>query len=123
MIYILIFILFVFIALLTEEMDLKKNWKIFFLIIGEFIFLFISSFRYKTGMDWYNYLFEYNNLKTVNKVFSSFGYIFIEKMLIQVYFNFYYILEFSLAYFIFIKRRPESEKRYFYLFIYSSLSL
>lgn len=80
MIYILIFILFIFIALLTEEMDLKKNWKIFFLIIGEFIFLFISSFRYKTGMDWYNYLFEYNNLKIVNKVYSSIGYIFIEKI-------------------------------------------
>lgn len=78
--YILIFILFTFISLITEDTNFKKNYKTFLILTGEFIFLFISAFRYKTGMDWYNYLFEYNNLKTVNKVFSSFGYIFIEKI-------------------------------------------
>lgn len=44
------------------------------------IFLFISAFRYKTGMDWYNYLYEYNNLEISNKVYSSIGYIFLEKI-------------------------------------------
>lgn len=79
MIYILIFILFVFISFL-EDIKMKKIYKKIFFIVGIIIFLFISAFRYKTGMDWYNYLFEYNNLNIANKIYSSYGYLFLERI-------------------------------------------
>lgn len=79
MIYIFIFIIFSIVSFF-EDKKKNVNLKKILILVSGMIFLFISAFRYKTGMDWYNYLYEYNNLEISNKVYSSIGYIFLEKI-------------------------------------------
>lgn len=79
MIYILILLLFSTISIF-DYIKINKIVQKILILIGSGIFLFFSAFRYKTGMDWYTYLNEYNNLDVVNINYTSLGYLKLEKI-------------------------------------------